>query len=377
MILLTIIVSILILGLLIFVHEFGHFISAKKAGMEVEEFGFGFPPRLFGIKKGGTLYSVNLIPLGGFVKIYGEQRTEKEKNKKRGRLKKDKRAFYAKPIWKRAIVLAMGVIMNLFLAAILLSIVHGLGVPTVVEKGMEKNASNVQLQILSIAPDSPAANAGLKMGDSIKQLIVYSPYSHILPQITVTEVEEVQEFVARHAGEEITLVVKRGEEVLEKVLTPRMSPPDGEGPMGIALARVGLVRYPWYSAIWQGFKTTGQMTVGFIGLFYQLFKNLILTGRLIGEIAGPVGIASLTHQMTKLGLVYVLQFTAIFSINLAILNAIPFPALDGGRLLFLAIEKIKGSPIKIKTEQLVNGLGFAILIFLMLLVTFRDIAKLF
>lgn len=369
--LLTIIVSILILGLLIFVHELGHFISAKKLGMKVEEFGFGFPPRIFGVKKGETIYSINLIPLGGFVKIYGEQRSEKEKKKKKGRPKKDKRAFYAKPIWKRAIVLAMGVVMNLFLAGVLLSVVHGLGVPTLVEEGSENNASNIQIQVLAIAPDSPAMNAGLKTGDAINGLR-FAKY-----ELLVNNVEDIQKFVARYTGEEITLVIQRGKEVLEKKLTPRVSPPKNEGPLGVALGPVGLVKYPWYSAIWQGFKTTGQMTVGFIGLFYQLFKNLILTGKLIGEVAGPVGIASLTHQMTKLGLVYVLQFTALFSINLAILNSIPFPALDGGRLLFLAIEKIKGSPLSAKTEQLVNGLGFAILIALMILVTFKDIVKLF
>ncbi len=147
--------------------------------------------------------------------------------------------------------------------------------------------------------------------------------------------------------------------------------------MGIALAKTGIVTYPWYAAIWKGFKLTGQLVVTFISLFYQLFKSLILTGALIGEIAGPVGIASLTSQMTKLGLVYILQFAAILSINLAIINAIPFPALDGGRLLFLAIEKIKGSPISTKIENTVNSIGFVLLIALMLLVTFRDVAKLF
>lgn len=370
--LLTIIVSILILGLLIFVHEFGHFISAKKLGMKVEEFGFGFPPRIFGIKKGETLYSINLIPLGGFVRIYGEQREKDEKNKKkRGRPKKDKRAFYAKPAWKRAIVLSMGVIMNLVLAGILLSFVHGLGVPTIIEKGMEEKADNIQLQVLAIAMDSPAKETGLKIGDTISKIKIQDK------EFQVKESEDVQEVVARYTGEQITLIIKRGDEIVEKEITPRISPPEGEGPMGIALAKVGLVKYPWYSSIWQGFKTAGQLTITFVSLFYQLFKNLLLTGHLIGEIAGPVGIASLTHQMTKLGLVYVLQFTALFSINLAILNILPFPALDGGRLLFLAIEKIKGSPIKAKTEQLVNGLGFAILIALMILITFKDIVKLF
>ncbi len=369
--LLTIIVFILILGLLIFSHEFGHFIAAKKAGMKVEEFGFGFPPRIFSIKKGETIYSINLFPIGGFVKIQGEQRPKKPA---RGWSaiggKKDKRAFYNKPIWQRAIVLVMGVIMNLFLAAVLLSIVHGIGAPTVIEEEIEQNVRNIQIQIIEVAVNSPAEEAGIKMGDAIKQLVINDS------RFIIYEVGDVQRLVARHAGKEITLFIKRGDEVLEKILTPRISPPENEGPIGIALAKTGLVTYPWYLAIWQGFKTTGQLIVTFISLFYHLLKTLILEGVLIGEIAGPVGIAVLTSQITKLGLVYILQFTAIISINLAIINVLPFPALDGGRLLFLAIEKIKRSPVSAKVENLVNGIGFALLIALMLLVTFRDIAKL-
>lgn len=352
---LTIIVFILILGLLIFSHEFGHFISAKKAGMKVEEFGFGFPPRLFGTKKGETLYSINLIPLGGFVKIHGEQRPRKKP------LKSSKRAFYNKPIWQRAIVLVMGVVMNLFLAAILFSIVHGIGIPTIIEDESIQ-AQNIQIQIVGVAQGSPAEEVGLKIGDVVKGF---------------NGVEDLQKFVARYAGEKITLIIQRGNEIMEKTLTPRISPPENEGPMGIALAKTGIISYPWYSAIWRGTKTTIKLTVVFIETFYQILKNLVLKGVLIAEIAGPVGIASLTSQMTKLGLVYILQFTAIISINLAIINAIPFPALDGGRLLFLAIEKIKGSPVSAKVENLVNNLGFAFLITLMILVTFRDIAKLF
>ncbi len=166
--LLTIIVFILILGVLIFSHELGHFISAKKLGIKVEEFGFGFPPRIFGIKKKGTLYSLNLIPLGGFVKIYGEQKLQK-----RVRLFKDKRAFYSRPIWQRAIVIVMGVVMNVFLAAILLSIAHGIGVPTIIEKDAA-GAKNIQIQIIGVAKDSPAEKAGIKIGDSINELKVQS-----------------------------------------------------------------------------------------------------------------------------------------------------------------------------------------------------------
>ena len=366
--LLTIIVFILTLGLLIFSHEFGHFISAKKAGIRVEEFGFGFPPRIFGIKKGETLYSLNLIPLGGCVKIYGEERPKKRKI----RLKRDKKAFYSRPVWQRAIVIVMGVIMNLFLAVVLLSIVYGIGIPTVIENSsMASRAKNVQVQIIDIAKDSPAEKAGIKIGDTIQELKTQNS------NLKVNEVEDIQKFIARYAGEETAVTIKRGKDILEKRITARISPPEGEGPIGVVLAKTGIIKYPWYTAILQGIKSTGQLIMTFLGLFYQLLKTLILKGVLIGELTGPVGIATMTSQMTKLGFVYILQFIAVISINLAIINAIPFPALDGGRLLFLAIEKIKGSPVSAKIEQLVNNMGFALLIILMIVVTFRDIVRLF
>ncbi len=360
---LTIIVFILILGVLIFVHEFGHFISAKKAGIKVEEFGFGFPPRIFGIKKGETIYSLNLIPVGGFVKIYGEERGEKKT--------RSKRAFYNRPIWQRAIILAMGVIMNLFIAGVFLSIVHGIGIPSIVETGQEANYKNIQIQILETAKDSPATSAGLKIGDAIKSL------SFGNEKVEVKEVEDVQKFVAMHAGEEIVLEIKRGKQTFEKDIIPRVSPPEDEGAMGIAMAKIGLRSYPWYEAIIKGFVAAGRLLVTIIFLFYVLIKTLIIQGTLIGEIAGPVGIYGLTSQMVQLGWVYVLQFAAILSINLVIINGIPIPALDGGRLLFLLIEKIKGKPIKPQTERLANSIGFALVILLMLIITFRDVIKLF
>jgi regulator of sigma E protease len=360
---LTIIVFILILGILIFAHEFGHFISAKKAGIKVEEFGFGFPPRIFGIKKGETIYSLNLFPIGGFVKIYGEETPEKRT--------RSKRAFYNKPIWQRAIVLIMGVTMNVFIAAIFLSIVHGVGVPTFVEQGKEPLYRNVQVQILEIAKDSPAKEIDLRMGDAISAL------SFGDEKVQIKEIEDVQKFVAMYAGEEITIEIKRGKETFQKNIIPRISPPQDEGAMGVAMAKTGIISYPWYQAILKGFETTGKLFVAIIRAFYLLIKNLILEGRMIGEIAGPVGIYVLTSQMVKLGLVYVLQFTAIFSITLAIINAIPIPALDGGRLLFLLIEKIKGKPLKRKTEHLANTIGFVFVILLLIVITFRDIIKLF
>ena len=361
--LLTIIVFVLILGLLIFAHELGHFVTAKKSGVKVEEFGFGFPPRIFSFTRKETTYSLNAIPLGGFVKIFGEESGEKRST--------SKFAFYNKPMWQRALILVMGVVMNMLVAVVLLSVVHMLGVPTFVEEGQEADYKNIQIQIVEIAKSSPAELAGIKAGDSILSL------SFGIEKTEIKEIDDVQKFVAFHSGQEIVMEIKRGNEILSKNLTPRTNPPKEEGALGVAMSKVGLVSYPWYTAILKGFETTGKMFVTMATMFWLLIKNLIVKGTMIGEIAGPVGIVMVTSQMVKLGLIYVLQFTAILSINLALINILPFPALDGGRILFLLIEKIKGKPIKFKTEQIANTLGFAILIGLMLIVTLRDVIKLF
>jgi len=361
--LLTIIIFILILGVLIFAHELGHFVSAKKSGVKVEEFGFGFPPRIFSFKKKETVYSLNAIPLGGFVKIFGEEQGEEKTT--------SKFAFYNKPIWQRAIILVMGVIMNLVLAVVLLSIVHMLGVPTFVEQGQKANYRNIQIQIVEIAKNSPAEQTGIKIGDTIKKLGFNDE------QVVINEIEDVQKFIAFHSGQEIVVEIQRGNQILDKTITPRVNPPKDEGALGIAMSKTGLVSYPWYQAILKGFETTGKLFITMITMFWLLIKTLILQGKMIGEVAGPVGIAVLTSQVVHLGWVYVLQFAAILSINLAIINILPFPALDGGRLLFLLIEKIKGKPIKFKTERVANTLGFAILIGLMIVVTLRDVIKLF
>ena len=364
----TIIVFILILGLLIFVHEFGHFIVAKRAGIKVEEFGFGFPPRIFGIKKGETLYSLNLLPIGGFVKIHGEEGRPTDKQSSKD---SDKgRAFYNKPIRTRAVILIAGVTMNLLLAAFLLSIGYWLGLPAVVDD-QTANLEGAKVQITQVAFESPASQAGIKMGDTIKELR-FKNY-----ELGIMDVSQVQEFINIHKGEEITVVIQRGDEVLEKTLVPRINHPENEGPLGIALAKTAIVSYPWYRALIMGITSTVNLTWFIIVALGGLLWQLIMTGRLAIEIAGPVGIFNLTGQAAQLGFIYILQLTALISINLAIINILPFPALDGGRLLFLTIEKIKGSPVSQKIERFAHTAGFVILILLMIAVTWRDIVRIF
>ncbi len=361
---LTIAVFILVIGLLIFVHEFGHFITAKRAGIKVEEFGLGFPPRIFGIKRGETVYSLNLLPIGGFVKIYGEEgRPDKEDEKEAGR------AFYNKPVRTRALILAAGVTMNLILAAFLLSLGYWLGLPSAIDDQVVDPEANVQ--IVQVAAGSPAEQAGLNAGDLIEKI------SFGQEQLVISQVGQVQEFVSVYQGQEIELVVQRGDESLERTLVPRANPPAEEGPLGIALARIAIVSYPWYRALLMGVTGTVNLAWAVAAAFGGLIWQLLTTGQLMGEIAGPVGIFALTGQAVEHGFIYILQFAILLSVILAVINILPFPALDGGRLLFLAIEKIKGSPVNQKIERLTHMVGFALLILLMIVITWRDIGRFF
>jgi len=357
---LTIIIFIIILGVLVFVHELGHFLVAKRNGVRVEEFGFGFPPRIFGVKRGETIYSINAIPLGGFVKILGED----------GQEKNDPRSFSAKKIWRRALILVAGVSMNIIFAIFLLSAGNIIGLPTAVADN--QNVQSAKVQILQVASQSPAQAAGLKSGDTV---IKMSSAKSDLPDIN--EVTQVQNFSDQNKGQEIALTVKRGNETLTVKLTPRVNPPAGEGALGVELARIAYVSLPWYKAIYDAITSTFSLVWLILQALGSLLWQLVSQGKVSADITGPVGIYNLTGQAAQMGFVYVLQLTVLLSINLAIINILPFPALDGGRLFFLLIEKIKGSPINQRIEKAVNSAGFAFLILLMVLITIRDVIKLF
>lgn len=381
--LLTIIIFIIILGLLVFVHEFGHFIVAKKSGMQVDEFGFGFPPRLIGFKKvnkrwkviglkhqfvpdpsahqteqaaeDSTIYSINWIPLGGFVRILGEN-NEHEDNPK---------SFINRGFWSRFATLVAGVLMNVILAWALMSAGFMVGLPAAVSSlsDVPKGASfsRPQVAILEVTKDLPADRAGLKSND----IIIGLDNQHF------SDIGDIQKYVKDHAGEPVDFQIQRSGQDLSFKITPAANPPPGQGPTGVALSLIGRLKYPWYAAVWEGGKATWGVLVGIVGGLYQLFA-----GRLgFASLGGPVEIAKLTGQVAGMGFVYLLQFTAFLSLNLAILNILPFPALDGGRVLFLIIEKIRRKRNNQKIEQIVNTAGFVFLILLMIAVTINDVIR--
>jgi regulator of sigma E protease len=349
-----------VIALLVLVHEWGHFFVARKFGIKVEEFGFGFPPRVASWMKNGVRYSFNLLPLGGFVKIFGEQ----------GEGEGNPESFISRSAFQRFLVIVAGVLMNLVLAWVLFSLAAGIGAPAALSDE-DVGVGNAPVTIIGIAPRSPADDAGLQFGDAIETV---RAGERVIP---ITAVSLFQEIIRKERGNKITVAFRRGDEAREVALVPRIDPPQGEGALGVALARVIFERAPWYRAPWDGFWMLVFAAQGIGSGLYAVFRELFTTGRLMGEVSGPVGIFMITDQVRLLGFSYILHFIAVLSVNLAVLNLLPIPALDGGRILFIALEKLKGSPVNFKFEQLAHTIGFAILIFLMLLVTYRDVARLF
>ena len=357
---LTAIIFIVVIGVLVLAHEFGHFVMAKRAGMKVEEFGFGFPPRLASWKKGETVYSINWIPFGGFVKILGEDGDTHAP-----------RSFASASFFNRILVLVAGVVMNFLLAAFLLMIVNFFGLRIGLIDGDTGSAQNIKVQIVSVATGSPAEIGGLQPLDSIEG---YKQNGVVVP---IRTTKEVQDAVASHLGQPLVLEIQSGTGAVEKTIIPRVNPPEGEGAIGISLALTGTITYSWYEALWRGISDAAFLTLATVQGYYALLKNLFIHGKLIADVSGPIGIASLTGQAARVGLNYLLQFVAMISINLAVLNIIPFPALDGGRVVLLVTEKLKGSPVHKSVETWINMAGFYLLVALMLYITYKDVAKFF
>jgi len=363
----SIILFIIILALLILVHEFGHFIVAVKSGIKVSEFGIGFPPRLatlFRWKE--TDFTLNAIPFGGFVKIFGENPDEASLSGP-----ESARSFVNKPKSIQALVLVAGVACNIIFAWLLISFGFMWGLPTPVGYNGPGTIENAQVIITSIAPQSPAEASKIHIGDSIRS--VYAG------DVVLTEVtpDTISQFIETYGDESITFVHARGDETLSSTIIPQSGIVENRKAVGISMDLIGTLQLPIHYALWEGAKTTVSLTkVVVVGLAVFLFNAVTGNGD-FSQVTGPVGIVGMVGDVSQLGFVYLLSFTAFISINLAVINLIPFPALDGGRLLFVLIEKIKGSAISVRVANTLNGIGFVLLLLLMVVVTFNDILKLF
>jgi regulator of sigma E protease len=345
-----ILLTIIGLSLLILVHELGHYLAARFFGVRVEEFGFGFPPRVIAKKFGETVYSFNLLPFGGFVKIYGEDGEDEI-------IKKDPRSFTSQPTWKKSTIVLSGVLMNVFLAWLFLSFIFTIGSPQ-------------HLAIADIAAGSPAEAVGLKAGD----VILKAEFGGRTLKDPIRSEELIS--LVKAAGEnEISLDIGRGGKIINFKARGRINPPAGQGSLGINLAEIGFPAEPLPKAFFLAAQTTVK-TLALIFLnFLNFFSKIFVEPKILENVAGPVGIFFLASGAGALGIIYLVQFLILISLNLAVLNLIPFPALDGGRFLLLMVEKIKGSPLSRRFQLILNAVGFAALIILMIVVTIEDISK--
>lgn len=348
----SILVFILVLSILILSHEFGHYWVAKKSGIKVEEFGFGLPPRIWGKKIGETLYSINALPFGGFVKLHGEQEEDISTDVKRSFLHKSKKV--------RTLVITAGVIMNFLLAIILFGVSYSI-------TGIPRDTGKVK--IIDVSSGSPAEMSGLVVGDTIAK-------------VGKEPVKSSNDFVSmtgEFKGKKIAYEIIRNDKVLTVNVTPRENPPEGEGPIGVTITTMETYYPPIYLrpfyGIYYGFKDSvfwgRTILVGLKDLAVNLFKGVSPEG-----ISGPIGIYAITTEASKGGVLMLLNFVGILSVNLAILNILPFPALDGGRLLFIGIEAVTRKKVSRKVEAVINNVGFIILLGLLLAVTIGDIRKL-
>lgn len=349
-----------LLSILVIIHELGHFLTAKKFGIKVEEFGIGFPPRAWSTKKGETVYSINWLPIGGFVKLYGEDDAGGGSIKVKGdkesvNIKDEDRAFYARPLWQRMTVVVSGVVMNFILAITLITIVfatNGYPIP-----------GNVQ--IAAISDNSPAKTSGLLSKDEIIKV----------NEKTIKTVEEFSGEIRKNAGKNTTILVVRGGQEVSINLIPRSNPPKGQGAIGVEIAqKVEVRKYTWFEAPFYGTIEAGKFSLQILQGLGMIVTTLV-KGNVPEGVGGPVAVAQVGTEVIKNGIIPTLWFAGVLSLNLAVMNILPIPALDGGRFFFQMIEFVFRKKVSPKNEALAHGIGLVILLGLMLLITVFDIGR--
>ena len=344
----TLIYFVLILGVIVLVHEFGHFIFAKMFGVHVYEFSIGMGPKIWGTKpkKGGTVYNIRAIPIGGYVQLAGEEVDDDEKIPKNEKL-------YNKPIWQRFLIMFFGAGNNFILALILLFFI-----------GLFSGSPNMSPVVTRVEEGYPMAEAGIQKDDIIVSI----------DGKKVSTIDDVKIYmVLASDGNETSFVIKRDGEELEYKITPKKEEIDGVTSYKFGIVFEQEIEHGFVNAIKYAFIKIG-------ALVKQMFIVLgaLFTGNLgLNTLSGPVGIYSVVGETASTGFVNLISLIALLSVNVGFLNLIPFPAFDGGRILFLIIEKIKGSPVSPKVENMIHSIGFLLLLLLLVYITFNDIIKLF
>ncbi len=356
-----ILIFILCFSFLVIAHEFGHFLLAKRSSVKVEEFGIGFPPKIIGKKIGETLYSINAIPIGGFVRILGEEGGEID----------NPQSFSAKSLRQKISILAAGVIANLIIAGLIFSILFTIGLPLdVSEEKTLKIGEKSQIVIASIEKGSPADMAGLKIGDVVTKITDSQGKETVFLRLS-----EFQNVVSQNKTKLITLEIVRKNNNLQIKAVPRVSYNKSSGSLGLSLMELVYSRYSFPRSVFEGFKhvliLAGDM---FTGLFMAM-RNWFIEGE-PPEVSGPIGIASLSVQMAQIGWRYFFNFLAFLSTNLAIVNILPLPALDGGRIILAISEKLRKKPFPFKIVAAINGIGLILLLLLSFLIAIKDVSRL-
>lgn len=421
--------AIIGLGVLVFFHELGHFLMAKILGIKVEEFGFGYPPRICGFiwkrrsklgfflkyrfasvlhffKKDElfsrvkffwgknipsqiekrTIYSLNWIPFGGFNKLKGELDGLEDKD-----------SFFSQVWWKKVLIGLGGVAMNIVLAIFIFAFLYSTGIPQDIDSIRESGRvlRPVGIQIGMIAPNSPADKQGLKMGDIIVSLDGRS----------FEQVQEIQDYIKAKIGQSVEIEVKRAQQNVSlrvEVLpyhqvfssdngdyglsgqTPAEQSENNpvvedseRGVIGITLSKTAIVAYPWYQSVLMAIEAAVLLLGRLFYGIWLILKTLLIKRKMLGEFFGPVGITVVTAQVARLGYVYFLQFVAFLSVAIGAFQVVPFPSLDGSRVLFAIIQGVRGKPVNYRIEGIIINAGFCLLLLLLALITFREVFGLF
>ncbi len=362
----TVLIFLAVLFVLVLVHEWGHYITAKLTGMRVDEFAIGFPPKVFSWKKGETTYSLNALPIGGFVRIYGEDLTEAVEASADSH-----RAFGARPKWAQAIVLIAGVTMNVLFAWVLFVIMLTVGVPTQVEENLATDAA--KLTIAGVLPHSPAD--GVVTPNTVITAVTSGSDS-----LTKPAPSTFSDFIAAHADAPVVLTTEKDHVSSTVTLTPVkgliVASPD-RAAVGVSLSFVEVVSKPFTSALVEASHQVYEASMSIVTGLFDLIHKAFIGKADFKQVAGPIGIVKYVGDAAAVGFMSVLYFTAVISLNLAVINLLPIPALDGGRLVFVAIEAITRRPIPPVWAARVNAGGFIFLMLLMLAATAHDIFKMF
>lgn len=353
---------------LIIIHELGHFFVAKKIGVRVDEFGVGYPPRIWGKKIGETVYSINLIPFGGFVRIFGENGEVSEIDREK--------SFVSRPYWQKVAVIIAGVLAFWIISWPLLSAALFLGSPVSVSD--KEIVENAEVRILDISKDSPAELAGLKTGDIVKKAIYFDQKSGLVQETEISRIDQFVGIINSQKSKKILLVLEDKNGEFEKEIIPRENPPKGQGALGVGLVRVFDKKHTMPEAVIGGFERVFFSTKSVIYSFGILIKSTYdkeLKTKINLQVVGPIGVGVMLNQSLNWGTGFYLNLIGFIAVYLAIFNILPIPATDGGQMLFLTIEKIWGKAFNKEKQNLINSLFFVLLIVIMIIITIGDVQR--